>query len=115
YGGTQSLTNVDETMGVWIFVTTVGDGFIRVGGTITSGGGIAVQAGWSIIGWATTEDGTYSLLDLKNDNLGIGITNVERFDPAQPYDLVNMLDAEFFFQGQAYWVFATNAGVLNIP
>ncbi|MCK5038627.1 MAG: hypothetical protein KAS16_05960 [Thermoplasmata archaeon] len=115
YGGTQSLTNVDETMGVWIFIDTVGDGFIRVTGASTSGGGIAVQAGWNIIGWATTEDGTYSLLDLKLANLGVDILKVERFDPAQPYDMIEMLNGEFFYQGQAYWVIVANGGVLVIP
>lgn len=115
--GLNDLGNVDHTMGAWLYIPdagALGDGFINVSGTETSGGTINVEVGWNMIGWPTTADGTYTLGDLKADNPGL-IDRVEKYDGAAPYRITQMLDAEFFYRGNAYWIKANAAGPLNIP
>jgi hypothetical protein len=105
----NDLTAVNNTMGVWIFVTTVNDGTITVGGagyarpTSTN---IALKSGWNMVGFPS-DDTTYTVANLKSAVLTVTI--VEQFDGAQTYKTSTMTDATAFAPGKAYWVF--NNGV----
>ena len=110
------MPSVNNSMGFWVHLTTnddlltVGEGYAPADTVIT------LQAGWNMIGWASPTHGTYSLTDLRNDNPGFATINVEMFDDAAaPYYMQDMVGGDFFFQGQAYWVWVDAAGPLALP
>ncbi len=104
---------VDEEMGAWIFVDTVGDGFIKVTGTDPSGTTINLVAGWNMVGFPSQVEG-YTAGDLKTDSGGL-VTSVERFNGAAAYDIEVMPDIDQFQIGEGYWVFSTGAYIWTIP
>ncbi len=122
FAGTQDMPSIGNQMGFWIHLTDAGGGAddtaltVGMGAPPSPGTTIWLESGWNMIGWASPTDGTYSLTDLRNDNFGFGIINVEMFDAgAAPYYMQDMLAGEFFFQGQAYWVWVDVAGLLTLP
>ncbi len=109
YGGTQTIPNVDNTMGLWVKLVTagaelsVGEGWDPVGTTIT------LQAGWNMVGFPSQFEG-YTAGDLKTDSNPM-VTMIERYNGAAPYDIEVMPDGDAFQIGQAYWIYST--GVYN--
>jgi beta-lactamase superfamily II metal-dependent hydrolase len=104
----NDLPSVSRTMGVWLFVSSVGDGLITVGGanyTTPTSTNIALKAGWNLVGFPS-DDATYTLAMLKA--ACPSVTIVEKFDGAQTYKTVTMADADAFAQGRAYWVYAAS-------
>jgi hypothetical protein len=103
--GLNDLTTVTTSMGVWLYVTTVGDGQICIGGsgytkptsTVTN-----LKAGWNLVGFPS-DDGAYTVDTFKADIAQAGAV-VERFDAAQPYLTIAMAGGEFFAPDKAYWV-----------
>jgi hypothetical protein len=103
----NDLTAVDNIKGVWLFVTTVGDGQICVGGTGYSNPAttaILLRAGWNMVGFPS-DDTTYTVAMLKA--ACPTVTMVEQFDGAQTYRTIAMADATAFGQGKAYWVYTS--------
>jgi hypothetical protein len=103
----NDLTAVNNTMGVWLYVTTVADGVITVGGsgyakpTTTA---IPLKAGWNLVGFPS-DDATYTVANLKSAHPSVTI--VEQFDAGQTYRTSVMADAGAFSQGKAYFVYST--------
>jgi hypothetical protein len=103
----NDLPSVSRTMGVWLFVSSVGDGVITVGGsnyTTPTSTSIALKEGWNLVGFPS-DDTTYTLGMLKMAYPSVDMA--ERFDGAQTYKTVSMSDAEAFAQGRAYWIHST--------
>ena len=113
YPGAPDLNDVNETMGVWIYVDTVGDGIIRLEGSNPSATTINLVAGWNMVGFPSQTEG-YTAGDLKTDSVGL-VTRIERFNDAAAYDIEVMPDGDMFLRGQAYWVYATAAYEWVIP
>ncbi len=104
---------MDEEMGAWIFVDTVGDGFIKVTGVNPSGTTINLVAGWNMVGFPSQVEG-YTAGDLKTDSGG-SVTAVERFNGAAAYNTEVMPDIDQFQIGEGYWVYSTGAYAWIIP
>jgi len=102
----NDLKNAPNTAGVWLYVTTVGDGIITVGGTnytTPATTGITLKLGWNLVGFPS-DDTTYTVATLKGAYTSV--TMVEQFDGAQTYKTIAMADATAFAQGKAYWVYS---------
>ncbi|MBI5000865.1 MAG: hypothetical protein HZB92_04975 [Euryarchaeota archaeon] len=98
----SDLTAVNVAMGVWIYVTTVGDGFINVTGSAPGTTGIPLYAGWNMVGYPASNDGAYNVGNLKTDT---GATIVEGFDGATTYRTQVLADPYVLKKGEGYWVY----------
>jgi FlaG/FlaF family flagellin (archaellin) len=106
----NDLTTVTTSMGVWVFVTTVGDGQICVGGSAYTkpvSTDITLYTGWNLVGFPS-DDTTYTVANLKS--AVTTVTIVERFDGAQTYLTSTCADAYAFVPDQGYWVYTTAPG-----
>ncbi len=109
----SDLSNLDETMGVWILVDVVGDGFIKVEGDEPISTDIELVAGWNMVGFPSQVEGD-TAGDLKTDSGGL-VTSIERFNDVASYNIEIMPDGDAFQIGQAYWVYCTSAFTWTIP
>jgi hypothetical protein len=103
----NDLTAVDHKMGVWLYVTTVGDGQICIGGasyTTPTTTNVNLKAGWNLVGFPS-DDTAYTVAMLKA--AVPTVTVVEQFDGAQIYLTSVMLDAAALAPGKAYWVYSS--------
>jgi hypothetical protein len=106
----NDLTAVDNTMGVWIYVDTLGDGYINVSGNQPLTTAISLRTGWNLVGFPS-DDTTYTVAQFKIDCPSV--TMVERFDGAQTYRTIAMGDAEPLVEGSAYWVYSSADTIWN--
>jgi carboxypeptidase T len=110
-GALNDLTSYNTTMGVWLNVTSVGDGIITKSGlnwTADPSTAVPVKAGWNLIGFPS-DDAAYPVGNLKSDCMVI--TMVQGFMPSATYRVTNNLaDSQLLAQGRAYWVFCTGDG-----
>jgi hypothetical protein len=101
----NDLTAVTTSMGVWVFVTTVGDGQICVGGTAytkPATTGITLYPGWNLVGFPS-DDTTYTVANLKGSYPTVTI--VEQYDGGATYLTSTMADATAFAADKGYWVY----------
>jgi hypothetical protein len=106
----NDLTAVTTSMGVWVFVTTVGDGQICVGGTAytkPATTGITLYPGWNLVGFPS-DDTTYTVANLKGSYPTVTI--VEQYDGGATYLTSTMADATAFAADKGYWVYTTAPG-----
>jgi parallel beta-helix repeat protein len=103
-GGTQDLLNVDHTMGLWLHVTALGDGYLTVSGRLETAL-IDMYPGWNMIGYPAFDDSTYNVGNLKTDT---GATIVEGFDETAEYQTRVLEDAYVLKRGEGYWVHLEN-------
>jgi len=102
----NDLKNVVNTMGVWIHVTTVGDGQICIGGsnytkpvsTVTQ-----LRAGWNMVGFPS-DDVAYTVAMFRTD-IGQASAVVEQYDGGQLYLTSAMASATAFTPGRGYWIY----------
>jgi hypothetical protein len=109
----NDLTAVSNTMGVWLYVTNVGDGVISIGGTgytVPTTTAITLRAGWNMVGFPS-DDTTYTVAMLKA--ACPTVTMVEQFDGAQTYLTLTMADANVFGQGRGYWIYTSADTIWN--
>jgi hypothetical protein len=113
-GSLNDLTAVNNTMGVWLHVTSLGDASIRLAvsslPTMTS---INIKAGWNLIGFPS-DSTTFTVGDLKASSGGV-ITIVEGYDGAYQYLVRQYADGEVMLAGRGYWVYAMADLVWNVP
>ncbi|MFH0816484.1 MAG: S8 family serine peptidase, partial [Methanobacteriota archaeon] len=91
----NDLTAVDTKMGVWLYVTVVGDGQICVGGAGYSkpvSTAISLKAGWNLVGFPS-DDAGYTVAMFKGDVSGTTVQSVEQYDGGQTYLTSAMIDA----------------------
>ncbi len=106
----NDLTAVNNTMGVWLHVTTANDGVISVGGlayTMPTSTAISLKMGWNLIGFPS-DDTTFTVANLIS--AVTTVTIVERYDGGATYLSSAMLTTDTFAQGKAYWVYTTTDG-----
>jgi hypothetical protein len=104
----NDLTAVDNTMGVWLFVTTVGDGQICVGGTgysTPTSTVINLKAGWNMVSFPS-DDTAYKVSQFRTD-IGQATAIVERSNAVGPYYIETMAETDDFAQGRGYWVWVS--------
>jgi hypothetical protein len=100
-GSLNDLTAVDRTMGVWINVTSVGDGSICIGGnsypTSTS---IQLWAGWNLVGYPSLSDD----VTVAEAFWGTGADAIEIFDSLAIYKTRVVGPTHILRTGEGYWV-----------
>lgn len=97
----NDLPPLDNTMGLWVHVTALGDGFLTVGsGVVPASTGIQLRAGWNDVGYPSLT--SRSITDAF---AGTGYDRpVEGFDPGAPYMTAQLADTYMMTAGEAYWV-----------
>jgi uncharacterized repeat protein (TIGR01451 family) len=107
----NDLLSVNHTMGVWLHVTVVGDGFINVTGTQPSNVSIPLYAGWNMIGFPSQAT-TYTIGHLKADT---GATIVETDTGNGFSDTVVLQDSYAMKAGEGYWVYIVSDNIWDVP
>jgi hypothetical protein len=94
----NTLSHVDCTMGLWVHVTTLGDGYLEIIGNAPSNTQIYLYSGWNLVGYPSLTQKTVS-----SALWGTGADRVEVFDPAPPY-IVPVGPDYVLGPGQGFWV-----------
>ncbi|MCK5038677.1 MAG: hypothetical protein KAS16_06210, partial [Thermoplasmata archaeon] len=99
YAGTQTLAFINNTMGLWIRITDVGDGFLTIEGIEPNSTSIDLKAGWNLVGYPSLVGKPISdALD------GTGYSRVEGFNATAPYCMEELADSYVMTAGEGYWV-----------
>jgi subtilisin family serine protease len=101
--GYNDLTDVNRTMGLWINITNVGDGYLNVTGMRAGSTTILLYRGWNLIGYPSlTEKNVSDALK------GIPYDKVEGYDAnSSPYYLKTLTDEDMMRPGCGYWIHVT--------
>ncbi len=109
-GIAQDMPNVDNAKGMWVKLTTAGT-LLTVGqGYEPTSTGIALNAGWNLIGYPAVDDSAYDVLDLKT---ATGATKVEGYG-AGPYNIITLADDYVLQRGEAYWVYVSSGSTWTV-
>jgi hypothetical protein len=93
----NDLTNIDETMGFWIYINQP-NVTLTVSGVIPASTTIPLYAGWNLVGYPTQTTQTVG-----NALWGTGADRVEVFDPASPY--IKEIGPTYIMKpGEGYWI-----------
>jgi|GEM_PF-6240032 len=97
----NDLAPVDNTMGLWVHVTAVGDGFLTVGtGVVPASTNIQLFAGWNMVGYPSLTQ-----RQISTALAGTGYDRpVEGFSAAAPYRTTELADTYMMTAGEAYWI-----------
>jgi parallel beta-helix repeat protein len=96
----NDLSSADNAMGIWLNVTSLGDGFINISGTLPTSTTIALRAGWNLVGYPSLDTATTVGVAF----WGTGADIVEAFDPAAPYRTRVVGPSYVMRPGEGYWV-----------
>ncbi len=99
--GTQDLLNIDNTMGLWIDITSLGDGYLTVTGDYPASTGVPLKSGWNLIGYPANNDASYTVGQLKTAVTG---SVVEGYYSVGPYNLQVLGDSYVLQKGESYWI-----------
>ena len=102
YGGAQTLPTVDLSMGLWINITSLGDGYLTVTGSHTTSTSIVLSAGWNLIGYPADDDSSYTAGQLKAASKA---TLVEGYSVDGAYNLQVLGDSYVLQNGESYWLY----------
>ncbi len=94
----RGLWNMDHTDGIWVNITQNCN--LTVAGIVPAQTTIHLHEGWNLVSFPSLNT-SYSVSDLRTE---IGATRVEGYDPAPPYHLEVLGDAEVLLAGMGYWV-----------
>jgi hypothetical protein len=100
--GSNDLTYADRTMGIWVHVTSLGDGYLDISGAVPASTAITLHAGWNLVGYPTLAEGVSALAALA----GTGADMMAVFDAASPtymHDITNLSDVTLA-PGDGYWI-----------
>jgi len=92
------LSSLNHAMGIWVNVTEASN--LTVAGIVPPQTTIQLRQGWNLVSFPSM-NATCTVADLKAET---GATRVEGYDPAPPYFLRVLGDAEVLQAGQGYWV-----------
>lgn len=108
----QDLTEIDVINGIWLFIpnaTYLGDGYIRIQGSVPVTTGIALNTGWNLVGYPSAQAAVAS------DILPAYADIVSVFQTASPYisDVYDM-SLVTFEPGNGYWVHVNSDCVWSV-
>ncbi|MBI5000362.1 MAG: right-handed parallel beta-helix repeat-containing protein [Euryarchaeota archaeon] len=106
----SDLNTVNQTMGAWVYVTAVGDGFIKVNGTVANTTSIPLRAGWNLVGYPTLN----STVKVSDALWGTSADIVEVFDPAAPYRTRTVAPSYIMRPGEGYWIHANSDSIWTV-
>jgi len=96
-GTVNDLTDIDNTIGFWIYVTE-SNLTLTLNGFIPTSTTISLYAGWNLVGYPTQTTQTVG-----NALWGTGADRVEVFDPISPY--IKEVGPTYIMKpGEGYWV-----------
>ncbi len=94
----NTLMYIDKSMGLWVHITTLGDGLLGVVGETPGTTQINLYSGWNLVGYPSTQPKTVG-----EALAGTNWNRVEVFDPAPPY--IKEVGAEYIlWPGNGLWV-----------
>jgi murein tripeptide amidase MpaA len=103
------LPDVNNTMGLWVHVTAVGDGFLTVQGIQPVSTPIILKTGWNLVGYPSVTPRN-AAVTLPGTVDGIAI-----FDEFGPYQISDEALGSVTMQaGNAYWVHCTADAVWTV-
>jgi len=108
----DSLSTVGCSMGLWLNVTSAGDGLIHLEGNLPGNVTIPLKAGWNLVGYPSQTDGSYCVGALKAET---GATAVEGFDQAAVYKTKLLDDGRPMKRGEGYWVYSPADSTWSVP
>ncbi len=109
-GLAQDMPLADNMKGFWIHITTADNDFEVGNGVDDASTGIALSAGWNLVGYPANDDSSYDVNDLI---AATGATAVEGYG-AGPYDLVSLAGNYVLVRGEAYWVKVGSGGTWTV-
>ena len=103
------LSDLNHTMGMWVNVTEASN--LTVAGIVPAQTTIHLYEGWNLVSFPSLNS-SYTVADLKAET---GATRVEGYDPAPPYFLRVLGDAEALQAGYGYWVKVQSDAEWTVP
>ncbi len=98
-GTNNDLSNIDNTVGIWIDITAVGDGYLTVYGDYSTSTQIILKAGWNMVGYpAQTSVNITTALG------GINDVPVEGYSSSSSYLITQLPGSYMMKPGEGYWV-----------
>jgi hypothetical protein len=97
----NDVFDLNNTMGVWIYIVNPGDGVLTVSGSDDGSTAIDLRVGWNMVGYPANVDSAYDVDALIADT---GATEVMGFNPAMPYHIEPLAGGYILKRGEAYWV-----------
>ena len=100
----NDLNSIDNTMGVWLHVTDVGDGYLTVSGDAPTSTAIPLSAGWNLVSYPASSSSVMNAAGLPSS-----VTKIGQYDSAATYLVSEVADwtANSFVPGNAYWIYST--------
>jgi hypothetical protein len=96
----NDLAVVNQTMGIWINVTFVGDGYLNLAGEAAGTTHISLKKGWNLIGYPTLN----ATMTVSDALWGTGATIIETFDPSGTYRVAAASPMQLMRPGAGYWI-----------
>jgi hypothetical protein len=97
----NDLPNFNASMGIWVNITVVGDGFLNLSGAIPSSTSIPLHTGWNMAGYPSLN----STKTVGEALWGTGATMVEAFDVNTTYRTKVVGPNYVMRPGEGYWVY----------
>jgi parallel beta-helix repeat protein len=110
----NDLTELDETMGIWIHMTRPGDTlFLYDGTTPITSQGIQLNKGWNLVGYPSLS--SQNRTDgLNNTIFGTHINKIMWYD-ATSMTWHSMEETDYFLPGRGYWIHSKTDIVWQVP
>ena len=100
-GSQNDITSIDLAKGVWINITSIGDGYLTMTGRNPTSTSIILHTGWNLVGYPAKNDTAYTVGNLKTDT---GASIVESYLSSSTYKTQVTGDTVTLTKGCAYWV-----------
>ncbi len=100
----NDLSNIDNTMAIWLHVTAIGDGNLTVSGNAPSSTVITLSAGWNLVSYPSSVSSVMSAAGLPPQ-----VIKIAHSDSAATYLVSEVVDrsANSFSPGNGYWLYST--------
>ena len=96
----NDLNRVETSMGFWIYITDLGDGYLNLSGTVPNSTQIQLRAGWNLVGYPTLATN----MTAASAFWGTGVDMVETFDAVSSYRTKTVGPSYLMRPGEGYWV-----------
>ncbi len=112
----NDLKMVDNTRGVWLFIpdnANLGDGFIKLNGTIAGMMAIDLSTGWNLVGYPSL-NGRDRDAALNNLDFGTDVDAIWTFDGGTQ-NWSEMGSTDYFETGRGYWIHSLVDATWDVP
>jgi parallel beta-helix repeat protein len=106
----NDLVGISPSMGVWVQVTVLGDGFMTIWGERPTVTYVQLRAGWNLVGYPSLN----ATMTVAEVFWGTSVSVVEVFDPAQPYLTRVVGPAYLMSPCKGYWVYSVADSVWTV-